>query len=357
MAGHDGLRSALHNRFSPPLPETSRPHSPRSASRPPHAVTNPMQPSCGSCSRLGSSVTSRYGGSWEGWRETLKSDPGDPVRDMAKDNGESVRSTVREWARRTGRQFAQDNVLYCLTGSQARHLTSDTVSRQNCAPTTSDKGSAGVWHDFKRATKLPEIPLIRSRPFSTSEEEEPSLFTCGHRKFCADAFHDSTAILMDGDIRWVIRRGHRPMMTLETTVSAPENSSSVSRVTLGQRAEFSVRTTALCVMGGAKERPAAVDQVRHRTGNICVALPSGDQVRHHTGNICVSLSSVDQVRHYTGNICDGLSSGDKVGHRTGNICVSLSSGNQPSKNIEHMEQEEKTADVGEKEDESNQALV
>ncbi|KAI8498184.1 hypothetical protein Bbelb_241280 [Branchiostoma belcheri] len=28
----------------------------------------------------------------------------------------------------------------------------------------------------------------------------------------ADAFHDSTAILMDGDIRWLIRRGHRPMM-------------------------------------------------------------------------------------------------------------------------------------------------
>ncbi|KAI8496718.1 hypothetical protein Bbelb_253730 [Branchiostoma belcheri] len=71
----------------------------------------------------------------------------------------------------------------------------------------------------------------------------------------ADTFHDSTAILMDGDIRWVIRRGHRPMM-LEWQKRNAENSSNVSRVTLGQRAELSVRTTALCVMGGAKERPA-----------------------------------------------------------------------------------------------------
>ncbi|KAI8519275.1 hypothetical protein Bbelb_025320 [Branchiostoma belcheri] len=32
----------------------------------------------------------------------------------------------------------------------------------------------------------------------------------------ADAFHDSTAILMDGDIRWLIRRGHRPRVCWET---------------------------------------------------------------------------------------------------------------------------------------------
>ncbi|KAI8513484.1 hypothetical protein Bbelb_101230 [Branchiostoma belcheri] len=78
----------------------------------------------------------------------------------------------------------------------------------------------------------------------------------------ADTFHDSTAILMDGDIRWVVRRGHRPMMLEWQKMSSPhpeknaENSSNVSRVTLGQRAELNVRTTALCVMGGAKERPA-----------------------------------------------------------------------------------------------------
>ncbi|KAI8495241.1 hypothetical protein Bbelb_272270 [Branchiostoma belcheri] len=61
-----------------------------------------------------------------------------------------------------------------------------------------------------------------------------------------------------------------------TTVSAPENSSSVSRVTLGQRAEFSVRTTALCVMGGAKERPAEGQAFLYLklNGEVCFLIGS-----------------------------------------------------------------------------------
>ncbi|KAI8487993.1 hypothetical protein Bbelb_344410 [Branchiostoma belcheri] len=123
-----------------------------------------------------------------------------------------------------------------------------------------------AWRCFD--INLQIVTLVLSQPGAHGETDEKRLAVAiqkisdllcdAHAESAgrtADTFHDSTAILMDGDIRWVIRRGHRPMM-LEWQKRNAENSSNVSRVTLGQRAELSVRTTALCVMGGAKERPA-----------------------------------------------------------------------------------------------------
>ncbi|KAI8513485.1 hypothetical protein Bbelb_101240 [Branchiostoma belcheri] len=90
-----------------------------------------------------------------------------------------------------------------------------TAGSQQTAPCTSGiaaTGSSAATEDIPMTTF---VDVEENKAKAKPESAGPT----------ADTFHDSTAILMDGDIRWVIRRGHRPRVCWETQKPTPRSAS------------------------------------------------------------------------------------------------------------------------------------